>query len=152
VNDVRFYLFVRVAGTQALAHNQPQIMRKRSIGIIYGLILADDAAQLLADGPRAPLEFWIGELFAGKYGKGRRREQKCCEQEQDKSLHGLESNLSIGNEVLFLRSGIQSAAAESARTGALGNGAVAETRSAPRASAPPQALKQNRSAARSDRK
>ena len=60
-HDVPFDLCVGVSGQHTLTHQEPQIMRQIRIGIVDGLVLANEAAQFLPDGTCARFELGIGQ-------------------------------------------------------------------------------------------
>ncbi len=59
--DEADHLLVRRASRDLLAHDQAQAAGEGGVAVLDGLVLADQAAQLLADLARAGLERGVGE-------------------------------------------------------------------------------------------
>ena len=60
-HDVVEDLLISIAGEEALSQQDAQIVGEVGVGFIDRLVLADKAAQLLAEGAGAPFERRIGE-------------------------------------------------------------------------------------------
>jgi hypothetical protein len=82
IDDVLHRLLVAVARDQPLAQQHAQIMRQGRARIVDRFVLADQAAQLLADGARPRLERRIGQHLARLDrvrggSEGKKHEEKC---------------------------------------------------------------------------
>ena len=66
--------FIRVAGLSLSRNSDAQISGERRVGIVDGLVLADDAAQMLAEIARPRLLRRVGQDLVGLDGQRRRGE------------------------------------------------------------------------------
>ena len=81
-NQIGLHLIVAVAGREPLAHDHAQIMGEIGVGFVDRLVLADEAAQLPADGPRAGLQRRILQHLRRLDGEGGGRQNERQQQRQ----------------------------------------------------------------------
>jgi hypothetical protein len=82
-DEIIQHLLVRAPGTQALSYEQPQVFRKRRVGIVDGLILAHHAAQFARQCTRARFKRGIAQYFARLNGSGATGKKKSSRQQSD---------------------------------------------------------------------
>ena len=71
--DVIDHRAVAVAGLEAFAHQQAEIAGQGGVAVVDRLVLADEAAQILADLAGSRLEGGVAQHLVGQHGAGGRR-------------------------------------------------------------------------------
>ena len=101
-------LLVAVARDQPLAHQPAQVVGEVGVGIVDRLVLADQAAELLRERPRALLERRVGQhlVRAGRGPDLRREQRREQQQEREPAPHPF-SFASIGSSVWSTSCGIR---------------------------------------------
>src|SRR6516165_3910904 len=74
------YLRIAAPGRELLADKDAQVMGELGVGFIDRFVLADEAAELAGEQPRARLELWIAEHLTGLDGERRARQRKACKE------------------------------------------------------------------------
>ena len=105
-DDISDGLLVAVAGHKTLAQKHAQVAGQGRLGLIYGLILADEAAQLGANLPGPGLQLGVGKLLAGQDREGRTGEGEDGQERGDKARHSLFSRAMRGARVEVQTSGV----------------------------------------------
>ncbi len=72
---------VAIPRSDALAHKAAEVASELGIGIVDGLVLANEAAQFSGKLPRARLLVRVLKLLAGLNGEGRSRKRERTQQE-----------------------------------------------------------------------